>query len=174
MKRLLVALTLLFAAASALAGEAMILKVSKSVEINAPAAAVWGLVKDFDALNRWHPAVAKDEIIEGENNAVGAVRQLTLGDGGTIHEKLLAYDAQAHTMKYSILDGVLPVSAYVSTIEVTATGPASCKVTWSGAFKRKDTGESPAKDADDATATGTMESVYQGGLDNLKKLAEAT
>ena len=44
-------------------------------------------------LNTWHPALASDEIVEGTNNTVGAVRLLTLKGGGTIKEKLLAYNA---------------------------------------------------------------------------------
>ena len=34
-------------------------------------------------------------------------------------------------------------------------------MTWSGSFKRKDTSDKPAADADDATATKTMGGVYQ-------------
>jgi uncharacterized protein YndB with AHSA1/START domain len=173
MKRLLVALGLMTASATAVyAADAPTLTVTKSVEINAPASVVWNVVKDFDGLNKWHPAVAKDVIVEGKNNTVGAVRVLTLGDGGTIKEKLLAYDAKGQTFKYAILEGVLPVSSYESTVKVEGTDD-SATVTWSGTFKRKDTGPTPAKGADDEAAKTTMASVYQAGLDNLKKLAEA-
>ena len=172
MKRLLAALIVTIASACA-GGGAPDLTVTKAIDINAPASEVWAIVKDFDALNRWHPAVAKDEIVEGSNNSVGAVRVLTLGDGGTIREKLLAYDESKRSMKYSILEGVLPVSSYESTITVADSSDAASKVTWSGTFKRKDTSPSPAADADDATAKSTMEGVYQAGLDNLKKMAES-
>jgi mxaD protein len=171
MKRVLFALALMTASA-AFAADAPTLTVTKSIDIKAPANVVWDLVKNFDGLNKWHPAVAKDQILEGKNNTVGAVRLLTLSDGGTIKEKLLAYDDAKHTMKYSILEGVLPVSSYESTISVEGSTTAS-KVTWSGTFKRKDLSATPAKDADDATAKTTMEAVYQAGLDNLAKLAEA-
>ena len=149
-----------------------VLKVSKSVTIDAPAAKVWEQIRNFDGLNTWHPAVEKDEIVSGKNNEVGAVRLLTLKGGGTIKEKLLAYDAKHHSFKYAILEGVLPVSDYTSTVSVTSAGKGKSKVTWSGNFKRKDTGDKPAADADDATATKTMSGVYQGGLDNLKKVIE--
>ncbi|MGE0383847.1 MAG: SRPBCC family protein [Gammaproteobacteria bacterium] len=174
MKRFWVGLALLSAAASGhCAGDAPVLTVTRSVEIAAPAGEVWERVKDFDGLNKWHPAVAKAEIVEGGNNAPGAVRLLTLGDGGTIREKLLAYDAKGRSMKYNILEGVLPVSSYESTIKVEEASKQASKVTWAGSFKRKDTGPAPAKDADDATATSTIEGVYQGGLDNLKKISES-
>ncbi|HKE47488.1 MAG TPA: SRPBCC family protein [Rhodanobacteraceae bacterium] len=147
-----------------------VLKVTKSVTIDAPADKVWDQVKNFDGLNTWHPAVAKDEIVSGKNNEVGAERLLTLKDGGTIKEKLLAFDAKNHSYKYAILEGVLPVSDYTSTVSVVAAGKDKSTVTWSGSFKRKDTSEKPAANADDATATKTMSGVYEAGLDNLKKM----
>jgi len=154
-----------FAAAKAL-------HVTKSVTINADAAKVWDIAKNFDGLNTWHPAVAKDEIVSGTNNKVGAVRLLTLKDGGTIKEKLLVYSADSHQFKYSILEGVLPVSSYTSIFVVKSAGKGKATVTWSGSFKRKDVGDKPADNANDKTATDTISAVYQAGLDNLKKMAE--
>ena len=149
------------------------LHVTKSITINADAAKVWDVVKNFDGLNTWHPAIAKDEIVSGTNNKVGAVRLLTLKDGGTIKEKLLVYSADGHLFKYAILEGVLPVSSYTSNFAVTAAGKGKSTVTWSGNFKRKDVGAKPADNANDKTATDTISAVYQAGLDNLKKMAEA-
>ena len=83
------------------------LHASDTLTIDAPASKVWATVKDFNALNTWHPAVASDEIVEGTNNKVGAVRLLTLKPGGTIKEKLLAFDDKGRTFKYAIVDGVL-------------------------------------------------------------------
>ena len=61
------------------------LKVSESVEINAPAEIVWGMAGDFSNLGAFHSAVAKTEIAEGINNVKGAKRVLTLQDGGKIN-----------------------------------------------------------------------------------------
>lgn len=152
---------------------APVLKVSKSVIIHAAPGVVWEKIRNFDGLDTWHPAVAKDELVAGHNNQPGAERLLTLGDGGTIREKLLGFDERHHRFKYEILDGVLPVSHYTSTVGVKAAGKNRSKVTWSGSFKRKDTGPHPAANADDAAATNTMGSVYQAGLDHLKKIIEA-
>ena len=152
---------------------APVLKVSKSVTIHATPAAVWEKARDFNALNTWHPAVAKDEIVAGSNNQPGAERKLTLGNGGTVDEKLLSFDNAHRRFSYTILGGVLPVSDYTSTFRVTPVGKDSARVTWSGTFKRKDTGAKPAADANDATAIKTISGVYQSGLDNLKKIIEA-
>jgi len=149
------------------------LTVSKTITIDAPAAKVWHAAKDFNGLNTWHPAVAADEIVEGKNNTVGAVRLLTLKGGGTIKEKLLAFDAAGRSFKYAILEGVLPVSDYTSTIAVKSAGKNQSSVTWTGHFKRKNVGDNPADNENDKTARDTMGGVYQGGLDNLKKIVEA-
>jgi mxaD protein len=152
---------------------APILHVSKTITIDASAPKVWKAAKDFDALNTWHPAVAKDEIVDGKNNTVGAVRLLTLQDGGTIKERLLAFDPAARTFKYAILEGVLPVSAYTSTLVVRSIGKGRASVTWSGRFKRKNVADNPADNENDKTAVDAISGVYQSGLDNLKKTVEA-
>jgi mxaD protein len=149
------------------------LTTSKSININASADKVWAATKDFSGLNNWHPAVATDQIVEGKDNTVGAVRLLTLKGGGTIKEKLLRYDETNHSFKYAILEGVLPVSDYTSTFTIKSVSTNKSSVTWTGHFKRKDVGDSPADDANDKTAVTTINGVYQGGLDNLKKMTEA-
>jgi mxaD protein len=149
------------------------LHVHKTVTINASADKVWNLVKDFNGLNNWHPAIAKDDIVEGTNNTVGAVRLLSLKGGGTIKEKLLAFDAAGHSFRYAIVEGVIPVSSYTSHLSVKSAGDNKSTVTWSGKFKRKNVGENPGDSENDKTAVDTITGVYQSGLDNLKKLAEA-
>lgn len=159
----------LAAGASFAFAAAPVLHVTKTATVNAPVAKVWDAVKNFDGLNTWHPAVASDQIVEGSNNQVGAVRLLTLKDGGTIKEKLLGFDPAAHSFKYAILEGVLPVSDYTATVSVKAGAGGKSVVTWSGQFKRKNVGDHPAANEDDKTATDTIGSVYQAGLDNLGK-----
>jgi mxaD protein len=155
------------------AAAALELHVKKSVTIAAPADKVWEASKNFNGLNTWHPALASDELVSGSNNTVGAVRLLTLKGGGTIKEKLLAFDDTGHRYRYSIVEGVLPVSHYSSNFVVSSLGANKTLVTWSGRFKRKDLGDAPADKEDDKTATDTISGVYQSGLDNLKKIVEA-
>lgn len=114
-------------------------------------------------LDGWHPAVATTELLEGENNEPGAVRLLTLGDGGTIKEELKAWDDAGMSYTYVILKGVLPVSDYESTVKVKKISGERSKVTWTGDFNA-------GGGADDQTAEETMSTVYQAGLDNLKKM----
>lgn len=151
---------ILFPPSSIAAGN---ISVTKTIAIKAPVAEVWGKIKDFDALNGWHPAVAKDEIIEGENNQVGAVRLLTLNDGGTIKEELQAWDDNGMTYSYKIIESVLPVSNYESTLKVEPLTEGACRVNWSGSF-------SAGKGADDKKARDTISGIYDAGLENLATL----
>ena len=156
---------LFFTSYAVIASGSPTLRVTTSVDIHAPAAAVWAKVKDFNHLNGWHPAVVKDRLIKGRNNHPGAVRLLTLGNGGTIHEQLVGYNAAGMNMTYRILKGVLPVSHYESTIMVQATGDNTCRASWSGSFEH-------APGSNDKTAVDTITSVYKAGMDNLKKISE--
>jgi len=169
---LLVASILMSTTLTTFADEAKNLKVHEEVSIDAPSAKVWEKVSNFNDLGAWHPAVKTTEIVAGENNKVGAERLLTLQDGGTIKEKLLKYNAKAKTFKYSIIEGVLPVTSYVSSVTVKQIGKDKSLVVWDGTFKRKDTSATPAEGQDDATAIKVITSVYRGGLDNLKKISE--
>jgi mxaD protein len=148
------------------------LSVEESVTVNASAAIVWDKVNNFGDLGAWHPAVAKTTLTSGGVNELGAVRLLTLQDGGTITETLTAYNAENMYYSYVINKGVLPVSGYASTIQVKPVTANSSEVVWRGNFKRKDLSSHPAKGQDDETASATIHSVYRGGLDNLKKLME--
>jgi len=148
------------------------LHLKKTISIEAPADQVWNTAKNFDGLNTWHPALASDAIVSGTNNTLGAVRLLTLKGGGTIKEKLLAFDEAGHRFRYKILESVLPVSHYSSTFVVTSTGAEKTLVTWSGRFKRKDMGGSPSDAENDKAALDAITGVYTSGLDNLKKIVE--
>jgi mxaD protein len=65
-------------------------------------------INDFDDLNEWRSVVAGPETTKrGDDNRPGAVRLLTLGDGGTIKEELMAYDDAGMSYTYKILGGVL-------------------------------------------------------------------
>lgn len=142
------------------------ISVSKTIAIDVPAAAVWAKVKDFNALNTWHPAVAKTDILDGENNKVGATRLLTLNDGGTIEEDLQAWDEAGMTYSYNIIQSVLPVSDYEATLTVEPITDTSTKVIWSASFNA-------GKGADDDTARSTISGIFDAGLENLTKTLTA-
>jgi mxaD protein len=146
------------------------LKVVKTVNIQAPVDKVWNTLKDFDSLNKWHPGFAKDEIVKGENNKPGAVRKLTVKDGPSFTEELLAFDAATHSYRYRIIESPLPLRNYVSHISVKPGAEGGSLVTWSGTFKRKSTSDTPPEAENDDAAVKLITGVYEGGLANLKKM----
>lgn len=147
-------------------------KLTKSVEINAPADKVWKIIGDFQNMS-WHPAVEKTEGSGG--NEPGAKRKLTLKGGGTIEEALTKYDSTAHSLSYEITNvdvKVLPVTNYSSTLSVAGEGGKST-VTWRGAFYRGYMNNDPPPELSDEAAMKAVGGVYDGGLDAVKKAAEA-
>lgn len=80
---------------------------------------LWQLVRDFNGLAGWHPAIESSEI-EGGGSAgsAGRVRRLTLGDGGVVRERLVALDDTDRSYTYDILDSLFAVRRYRSAIRV--------------------------------------------------------
>ena len=173
MKKILAALAVLAVAVSGSAAWAdapKTLKVVKSVDVAAPVDKVWDAIKDFDSLNKWHPGFAKDELVKGENNKPGAVRKLTVKDGPSFTEELLAFDAATHSYRYRIIESPLPLRSYVSHISVKPNAKGGSHVTWSGTFMRKSTSDTPPEGENDDAALKLINGVYDGGLANLKKM----
>ncbi|HEX2790035.1 MAG TPA: SRPBCC family protein [Steroidobacteraceae bacterium] len=148
------------------------LKVVETITINAPADKVWATVKDFDSLDKWHPAIAKDEIVMGTNNKPGAVRALSIKDGPVIKEKLLSFSNATHSFTYKFVDTPFPIKDYVSTLHVKANKDGTTLVRWSSTFKRKNPADNPPDAESDAAGVKLITGVYQGGLANLKKQLE--
>lgn len=145
-------------------------KVVETITIDAPADKVWGVIRNFDALKDWHPAVAESPASKG--NEEGSVRQLKLKGGGALTETLEGYDAAKMRYTYRAKDGgALPVTNYTSTITVKADGKGSV-VEWRGAFYRGFPNNDPPPDQNDEAAVAAVTGVYKSGLANLKSIAE--
>ena len=66
-------------------------EIRRSTVIDAPLEAVWAILRDFNGHDRWHPAVARSAIEEGDGGRPGRRRaQFSTRDGGRIREQLLA------------------------------------------------------------------------------------
>jgi hypothetical protein len=144
-------------AAGALAGT---LSVSEEIELAASPARTWAVIKDFQRWQTWHPAFASTEITKGGGNAKGTVRVLATKDGAKFNEELLVHDAASRSYQYRIIDSPLPISGYVSTIEVKESQLGS-RVVWSSSFT-----VNPG--ASDEAMKKTIAGVYRAGLDSLK------
>ena len=90
-----------------------------SAVIDAPVAAVWAVIRDFNGLPRWTPFVAESRI---EANApadqIGCVRAFVLKDGGRIRERLLALSDYEFSQSYAILESPMGVENYLATLRL--------------------------------------------------------
>jgi hypothetical protein len=135
--------------------ENIVAKSSASIRIPVSADTVWQLVGGFMSLPDWLPLIASSVAQEG-----GRVRHLTTQDGAEISERLEAFDNQARTYSYSIVNGPFPVTDYRATLKVSAEGDDAAVVEWSGSF-------TPVG-ISDAEAEAIFLGVYEGGLEALK------
>ncbi len=139
-------------------------KVYVSSVIDAPPERVWAVVRDFNALPKWHPAIA-DSRIEGNQPAdrVGCIRNFSLKGGGTIREQLLALSDYDYACTYSILVSPMAVENYIATLKLTPiTDGNRTFAEWTAEF-----------DCDPGTAsklaTQIGQGVFQAGFDALKQ-----
>ena len=127
-----------------------------SIEIPASVDQVWQLMGGFDSLPDWLPFIPKSVVSEG-----GRVRTLTTSDGGTVIERLEAFDNRQRSYSYSIIQAPFPVVDYLSTIAVVATADSNItRVEWSGSF-------TPVN-VSDADAEALFNGIYRDGLQALK------
>lgn len=136
------------------------LKVEKKSELNASPDTVWKMIGDYNHLDVWHPVVVNSTVNDNGNNE-GTVRVLTLADGATITEKLVAHSDSKMTYTYAITKSPLPISDYVSTINVSTSGEGKSLVTWSSTFN--------ANGVEDQKAMEIIAGIYDAGLGNLTK-----
>ena len=154
------------------ADDRALLVVAEMIEINAKPADVWKLVKRFDGLKDWHPAFAKTDIIKGKDGELGAVRALTVKDGPTFTEELVALNDAGMAFTYNIIESPLPIDRYLSSMTVKPNSSGGSTVTWIGTFVRKNPRDNLAEGESDAGAVKFITGAYAGGLQNLKKVLE--
>ena len=97
------------------------IKVYRSAIINANADKVWKLVRDFNALPKWHPAIASSAIEDGgPADRIGCVRRFTRrSDGGMLREQLLSLADDTRSFTYNILVSPMPVENYLAAMRFT-------------------------------------------------------
>ena len=104
--------------------------------VEAPVAAVWAVIRDFNGLPGWTPFVAESRI-EGNAPAdrIGCVRAFTLKDGGRIRERLLALSDYEFTQTYAILESPMGVENYTATLKLQpVTDGGRTYAEWSADF----------------------------------------
>jgi uncharacterized protein YndB with AHSA1/START domain len=107
-----------------------------STVIPAPIETVWAVVRDFNGLPGWAPAIAKSEIEEGlPADRVGCIRNFHTQDGTQIRERLLTLDDHHHSLRYNFEKPAFPVRNYIATMRlmpVSDLGHTFCE--WEATF----------------------------------------
>ena len=181
---LIVSVLLIFFTANASAHGPVRQEAEEQITINAPAAKVWDIIKNYGDMS-WHPDIFN--ITSEGGNKKGATRVLTLKDGGTITEELKKYNEEKMSYAYKITDmstaktithaGVeekvpaLPVDNYSAMIKVEAKGDKSV-VTWKAGYYRAYMNNNPPAEMNEEAANAAVNAVLKTGLINLKTLAE--
>ena len=94
-------------------------RVRRSTVIDAPIAAVWELLRDFNGHDRWHPAVDRSAIERGlRADQVGAVRDFVLTGGERLREQLLSLSDKDHSFRYAIVESEIPLQNYVADVSL--------------------------------------------------------
>lgn len=125
--------------------------------IPASAKEVWALVGDFSALDRFVEAVDRCTV-EGEGP--GAVRTLTLQDGGQVQEKLDTLDNEQHILTYSIIESPMPIQNYTGIMQVREAENGKSEFIWASSFDAEDEMEDEMLE--------TLEGLYSLGVEGLK------
>jgi len=128
---------------------------SASIDIPFSPDEVWQLIGGFGSLPAWLPYVPKSELSEG-----GRVRHLANPNGQIIVERLERFDNASRTYSYSILQAPFPVTGYLSTLSVQATGnEEGSRVAWSGDFT--------PNGVSDQEASRLFQGIFEDGLKAL-------
>ena len=150
-----------------------------TVMINAPAADVWAVIKNYDDMS-WHPNLSVTSTEGG--NKKGATRVLAIKSGGTLTEEMKAYKDDKMSYKYKMTDisssstiqhsgkdeevPVLPVNNYAATLSVKAKGNQA-EVSWVATYYRAYLNNNPPPELDEDAADAAVDGALRSGLVSL-------
>ncbi|MCP4329465.1 MAG: zinc-binding dehydrogenase [Alphaproteobacteria bacterium] len=142
--------------------------VRRSTIIDAPIAAVWEVLRDFNGHDRWHPAVDRSTLEGGKRtDQVGAVRNFVLGTGEHLREQLLAMSDKDRSFRYAIAESEIPLMNYVAEVALKpVTDGDRTFWTWSSRF---DTPSGREREFEQLVA----ESVYEAGFEAIRSRVES-
>ena len=158
-------------------------KMTATITIDAPAAKVWEIIKNYDDMS-WHPAIKSTKGTGG--NEKGSIRTLTLAHGGTITEELKSHDDSKMAYKYKITEmsstgtikhagqdeelPVLPVGNYAAELAVEDKG-GKAEVEWVATYYRAYVNNNPPAELNEDAADKAVAEVLTKGLEALAQKA---
>lgn len=154
-------------------------KVVKEVTIQAEPAKVWALVKDFGAIQTWHPdvvSVKTDTRTDAETGAALLHREVVLKNGNAFLEKLREVNDASMKIDYKMLEAkesTIPVSNYRTVMQVKAGATAQESiVTITARFYNKANSMEAPPGQDNPTANKAINELYDAAAIGLKKALE--
>jgi hypothetical protein len=130
---------------------------TRSVEVNGAASAVWSVIGSFCAIKDWLPPVGTC-IQDGKSPPT---RTLVTRDGkASFVETQTSRNEKAYSYSYTFVSSPLPVTRYESTIKVTEKRDGVSVVTWTGTYTPDSGKEKEAVDA--------LTGVYEAGLAGIQ------
>jgi uncharacterized protein YndB with AHSA1/START domain len=130
---------------------------SRSADVNGTVSAVWSLIGPFCAIKDWLPPVGTCT----EKAGPAPERTLVTKDGtATFIEAQTARSEADHSYSYTFKSSPMPVTDYVSTINVVAKSDGVSTVTWSSTFVPNAGKEKDALEA--------LTGIYDAGLTTIK------
>lgn len=156
-------------------------KMTATITVDAPAAKVWEVIKNYDDMS-WHPNIKSVKGTGG--NVKGSVRTLTLANGGTITEELKSHEDAKMSYKYKITEmsstgkikhagqdeeiPVLPVGNYAAELSVADKG-GKAEVEWVATYYRSYVNNNPPAELNEEAADKAVKEVLTTGLTSLAK-----
>ena len=97
---------------------------------------LWSILRDFNGLALWHPAVSASAIEAGEAaDQVGAVRAIRLRDGSLIREQLLFMSDSQWSLGCCVLEAPVPLRNYLAVLRLRpVTEENACLWEWRASF----------------------------------------
>jgi hypothetical protein len=139
-------------------------KVYASTVIPASPAAIWAVVRDFNALPAWTGFVAESRIEQNKpSDQVGCIRNFRLKDGGRIREQLVELSDYEMSFGYTILESPMGVENYYATFRLSPVTDAD------HTFAEWDAEFDAAPDREDGLVEQIGRTVFAAGLESLKQ-----
>lgn len=142
-------------------------KVVRSTIIDVPVDRLWAVVRDFNAHDQYHPAVATSQIERGHPvDKVGCVRRFTLADGSELREQLLSLSDLEMTYSYCLMDTPIPLFNYVAHVRLLPVTDGNRSFWhWESRFTTP-----PGMEAELARVVG--DDVYVAGMEAVRNLPQ--
>ncbi|WP_439598229.1 SRPBCC family protein [Falsiroseomonas sp.] len=134
-----------------------------STILDAPIEAVWSVIRDFNGLPSWNPAVTRSEIEGGlASDVVGCIRSFHLANGAHVRERLLSLSDRDYSFAYNFETPAFPVENYIARVKLLpVTDGDRTYAEWEAVFD-----EAPEDRGKYVEIIG--QHVFQAGWDALK------